>query len=451
MKGNCSAQQTKDMISNLPEPILSRIVSLLPLEDAIKTTSLSKKWLNVCTSLTNIEFDQVKFERWARGKRQFKDFVNQTLVLHGGLDIDKFSIYIDIGAISMSNVNSWIYFAVNHNVKEVDIAGYYGYFEKLPCCLFTCGTLRMLTLEYVNLQLPTMVGLPKLKSLKIKFVRFFDENSTAQLFSSCPLLEELVISNCCFKDMNVSCIVEISSPSLKSVTVLSFYLPPVKISTSNLCNIRYYGNPPEICLETLSSLSNVDFEFTSPLRIYYTRASAILMGLQNVVRMVLRGCFIELLSRNEGSSARLPTSCFSLEYLQLDVKPSKEQVQVVILLLRNYPNLKHLRISVKEPTRRLNLHELWQGQAEEGGQLEEGSSMDILDHLKTVDVESFGGSKIELDLVRYLLKNANILEKLNIIYSGKNGKKDDVSRRSRINEEISSFTKASLSAEISFS
>ncbi|PIA39820.1 hypothetical protein AQUCO_02600348v1 [Aquilegia coerulea] len=50
-------------------------------------------------------------------------------------------------------------------------------------------------------------------------------------------------------------------------------------------------------------------------------------------------------------------------------------------------------------------------------QSEQFSTVGILNHLKTVKLHWFEGSDTELDLVRYLVENANILEKIYIIYS----------------------------------
>ncbi|KAF5203977.1 hypothetical protein FRX31_006436, partial [Thalictrum thalictroides] len=54
---------------------------------------------------------------------------------------------------------------------------------------------------------------------------------------------------------------------------------------------------------------------------------------------------------------------------------------------------------------------------DEGCRSLELSSEYSLKHLKIVDIESFEGTQKELDLVRFLLENADAIEKLNIVYT----------------------------------
>ncbi|PIA39824.1 hypothetical protein AQUCO_02600351v1 [Aquilegia coerulea] len=342
-----------DRISYLPDALRLQILYFLPIEDAIATGVLSKRWQNLCFSLTNINLHQPTFERRSRGRKEFKDFVYQTLVLQDGLHIDKFTLSVDLDDLSTIHVNSWIYFAVNRSVKEFNLSVLYGKLDrKLHWCLFTCNSLRVLTLGNVDLVLPSNIGLPKLETLKLNEVRFYDENLTNQLLSSCPSLVELFISDC---DLGNVKVLRIVGSNLKILTLLDLYpIPDVEISTSCLLELAYFGYPPNISSETLSSLLRVDFRTVSPSNVinarrdmFYSRTSDIVMGLHNVFEMALQGFFIEYLTRVQDSLACLPTSCYSLQRLYLSMYPTDNQVQVIVLLLSNFPNLKQLRIQVR--------------------------------------------------------------------------------------------------------
>ncbi|KAF9593723.1 hypothetical protein IFM89_024727 [Coptis chinensis] len=62
-------------------------------------------------------------------------------------------------------------------------------------CLFTSSTLTKLSLYTVELNLPTIVNFPVLKSLLLDDVTFLGENLVNKLLSrsTCPMLEKLVI------------------------------------------------------------------------------------------------------------------------------------------------------------------------------------------------------------------------------------------------------------------
>jgi hypothetical protein len=49
--------EDRDIISTLHESILGQILSFVPILDAVSTSVLSKSWIEVWTSITNIKFD----------------------------------------------------------------------------------------------------------------------------------------------------------------------------------------------------------------------------------------------------------------------------------------------------------------------------------------------------------------------------------------------------------
>ncbi|KAF9606275.1 hypothetical protein IFM89_024184 [Coptis chinensis] len=82
-------------------------------------------------------------------------------------------------------VNAWIYFAIKHNVRMLELS--YPW-EKLPDCVFKCHTLTESRLEYVDFHLPSTVSLPGLKILKLTANAIYGEKLTENLFSSCHVL-----------------------------------------------------------------------------------------------------------------------------------------------------------------------------------------------------------------------------------------------------------------------
>ncbi|PIA62107.1 hypothetical protein AQUCO_00200244v1 [Aquilegia coerulea] len=437
----------------MPESIQSHIVSFLPMEDAIRTSILSKQWRNVCKTLTNLEFDiiddYVKKRRHHNDHKDFKEAVNQILNSHDESNIEKFKASVDTS--SVPHILDWISFAVHHNVKELDLRFYvFPRLEKLPCCFFTCHSLRVLRLQNTNLQLPTCTDFPKLKTLRLVWVNFYGEDPLTQLFSSCPVLEEFLIRDCSWESQGA--VLNIFAPRLKSLTL--YIVGParaIKISASNLHKIIYKQGryPPQISSDTLSSLKDASFELKYPFIGYANdteidvlshNATKIVKGLHHVRKLYLGHGYIEYLTRfDQDLSASCPTSCGSLHDLKVHMYCTSNHVRAITFLLKSYPNLLTLSLDFLQPPHMNNNTEVFLPS-------QELSTDGILEHLKTVSIHKFEGSECELELVRYLLENANAMEEMNIICSLRIA---DTYRIVR--DKCSMFTKGSSLAVISFS
>jgi hypothetical protein len=200
-------------LSNLPEEILLHILSFLPTKDVVRTSVLSKRWDYLWASIPNLVFEQSLPAK----RTLLMDFVDRAFCLRYSSDIKRFTLRCDVLCDS-SRVNTWISAVVRHNVQElcIELDKFEGVFS-LPNCLFTCKTLTRLKLEmpYI-LKLPTTICFSNLKILTIRNVTFSDEYLTQQLFSSLPVLEELVLFGCSWGDLKSVCI---SAPKLYSLHI----------------------------------------------------------------------------------------------------------------------------------------------------------------------------------------------------------------------------------------
>ncbi|KAL5712153.1 hypothetical protein ACHQM5_014352 [Ranunculus cassubicifolius] len=136
--------------------------------------------------------------------------------------------------------------------------------------------------------------------------------------------------------------------------------------------------------------------------------------------------------------ARLPTLYYTLKDLGLELYASLGQLKIIILLLRSYPCLQTLRINFKPC--------ITPEDYEETGELD---TQAVLNQLTCVKFNFFGGCKIELSLVRYLLGNATALEKMHITLAPWSHAEPEGINPTRINENIQMFTRVSPNAVIS--
>ncbi|QHN96579.1 hypothetical protein S83_062957 [Arachis hypogaea] len=87
----------EDRISELPECIISRILSLLPTEEAVRTSVLSKEWINHWRSITSLHLDDIDMV-YGRTKHIehecFERFIYRSLLLTNSPRLDNFSLSI---------------------------------------------------------------------------------------------------------------------------------------------------------------------------------------------------------------------------------------------------------------------------------------------------------------------------------------------------------------------
>lgn len=117
-------------INSLPIELLITIVSLLPFKEAVRTSVLSKKWLelNVCKFTKNIEFDELFFvkpdqpnETREIQRRTFLDFINLWIENYKGTLVEKFSFRLSNPRNGGEIIDQCVAFATECEVKELEL------------------------------------------------------------------------------------------------------------------------------------------------------------------------------------------------------------------------------------------------------------------------------------------------------------------------------------------
>ncbi|KAL5721900.1 hypothetical protein ACHQM5_005485 [Ranunculus cassubicifolius] len=432
-----SSMQNLDRFISLPDFVRDHILSFLSMEDAAKTSVLSRQWRHSCSSLSNLKFQQNKsrklnssnFNQWLiRKKMDFRNFVDHLLIQHDQTDIQSFDLSMSIDRLVAwdDRIKTWILFAILHNVRELYLNFESRKSEKFNYSFFSCSSLNLLSLFNVIVKFTTTVFLPNLNTLKLSYVEFYDQNMAENLFSSCPVLQCLTLEHCRLIHGN-----------------------NFTISATKLRQISYIGNKiPRISSETLSSLKDVTFVIQSTTRFdfmqkvpVYSDKGNVLTGLHNVETLTLRGNWTKILDTVPGLFSSRSWSCCSLKHLELDMCPLKDDFVLLINMLRAYSNLESLQMTLKGGP--LNKY---QSRLQRPEEFLTGS---LLTHLKGVEIQNFGRrDNFDLHIVKYLLENAISLEKMKINY-GYNARKDTELRMS-ISEIMLSYTMASSHAVIEF-
>lgn len=408
------------VLSALPDSILVYILSLLQTKDAVRTSILSTRWKHLWASVPNLNFI-LPHEIDETSLHNFMNFVDRVLHLHDLQFIQTFSIMAGRrGAqIDLNRFNAWIGALIKRRVLEIHLD--YDQIPKLPSSLFTCESLVVLSVsQWLVIDLPGSVYLPKLKTLRISF-RSPNENVTRRLFRSCPVLEELYI----FSDLGVKrdTIFDICAPMLKTLDTHVF----VTGFDPDEYEIRFLVDAPN--LESLSvrddcfahySLKNQSALVSAQILVgedlhpkymnahYGKRVVELLTAISDVRSLQLYGETTSALNCIDGggTSTLRNVTCLKLRVSCLSRFPD---------VLHMMPCLEFLRANISYPgdedgdeREMMELHAV--------PTLEEMQMQAVprclSSCLREIEVCFYKGWKVEQLFVKYLLQNSKVLKKL---------------------------------------
>ncbi|KAH9708023.1 F-box/FBD/LRR-repeat protein [Citrus sinensis] len=174
-RGRVLKKVPEDRISALPDSVLSNILTFLPLEDAVATSSLSQRWRHAWTSVRNLCFDDGGPMGAAADNPdlvdEFNNFIESVMAGTDPVSIHTFSLR-SVNAIRRDRFPLW-----------------------LPGCVYSSMTLEVLRLHtaFRFADPPDGVCFPQLKILQI-YITHPENRVTEKLFCSCPSLTELSLT-----------------------------------------------------------------------------------------------------------------------------------------------------------------------------------------------------------------------------------------------------------------
>ncbi|XBH98832.1 hypothetical protein VPH35_128283 [Triticum aestivum] len=206
-------QQSDDPFQSLPQDVLCLILSKLPLNEIVRTSTLSSKWRHTWTSCPNLIFDGATMcansttSSKEQRARVFIGSVNAVLKQCGATAVEEFQIKFPFDKLLVDHLNSWVKFAVSSRAKNLAIelepedlrCHKHRHVFRFPFELFdkqSMSRLEAIRLSLVSLKAqPNFSGFPSLKALHLSSVDV-SSNDLQLVLSSCSNLERLSIFMC---------------------------------------------------------------------------------------------------------------------------------------------------------------------------------------------------------------------------------------------------------------
>lgn len=244
---------SEDRISKLPDDLINHILSYVDSKVAVKTMLLSKRWVNVWTTLSSLSFESELLYKYEKFAKFFFKYRNQQC------DISKVTINCFCGSERM--LTMCLDYVLSHNAEHLSIKK--GDFADSP----RLNSARVTTLKLencINLCSADDWSLPSLTCLYLENVLFGNKISRFDNLKDLTLVEnekssEIITINCPnLQSLSLKLVhphtLIVSAPSLSYLSLRSIYVPAgfparegfpcmkqVNIDTGYYCCGYYYG------------------------------------------------------------------------------------------------------------------------------------------------------------------------------------------------------------------
>ncbi|XP_057508192.1 F-box/FBD/LRR-repeat protein At1g13570-like [Actinidia eriantha] len=409
-----------DIISHLPSSVLQEILMFLSIQDAVRTSVLSRKWRYIWAELPQLVFDDTFFRESIRTVKNNKLILTiyKVLLLHRG-PITKFTLSLpELG--SCTDIDQLILFVTKNGVQEFSLRVWKPDCYKLPSSLFSCLQLEHMDLRSCMFKPPHgFKGFSRLLSLTLCEVVITDD-VFSNLISTCPLLETLWLEMSTSLDY-----LEIAAPNLTFLYCEGIFRG-IDLKTTPYIE--------EVSIILKEYRKNLVFKEGEPFNLVM-----LLESIPVIEDLQFDHYYVKCMAAG-GVPKRLPTTLNYLKVLRLCeiCFGALDEVSVVLCLIRSSPNLQEISI-----------------QAYPGETAAIDPILDLLEvhywsdvplkQLCKVDFGNVSGTRPELGFIKLLLAKSPMLKKLLIELDS-----EDVAEQNRILRELTRFQRASPQAEIIF-
>ncbi|KAJ8627878.1 hypothetical protein MRB53_021185 [Persea americana] len=413
-----------DRLSSLPDHLIHRILSFLDTKHVFLLGVLSSRWRDLSTSVPNLHFNYpADFD----DEGYFVRFVDRALLVNSSPNIHKFRLsWFPFNREYVSHVDAWLRFAMRKGIQELDfsfpcINDSYA----LPSWILNCETLISLTLRNCWIRVSKPVNFTNLTALHLDYTKL-RVGFVEDLLKGCPLLEELAIRS------SISVPVKIctsSSLQLKRLKIRGAYNLRVNIEAPNLQILKFSsGTLGKFSFKAMPFLKAAEVSIFYHGDVKKKCISSLRSSLLNLrYARVLKLCSTCIQAMPIPTFEDLHSCFFKTKVLVLRTGVQKYELPGIANLLWSSPDLENLIIDLgrydciyEDKSCMLKYdfdeREYWESLT--------ATFPCLVHHLKTIKITGFvgEGSSIkvtsfhekdeQIKLVKFLLKNAMVLEKM---------------------------------------
>ncbi|XP_044440183.1 putative F-box/LRR-repeat protein At3g28410 [Triticum aestivum] len=398
----------KTRLDNLPEDVIQKILSRLPLKEVVQISTLSSGWRHVWRYHPDLIFSVEKlFDGKDKGDQEFVTSVNDILKDHYCTAVNKFKVNYGLSEEHGDDLDGWLSFAVLSKAKNVvldlrpppkcpdDVYNFplHLFDDRNSSCVLSLRLVLVCLRPALN-----FCGFANLRSLKLH--RVYVSKGLHCMLPHCAVLEWLSLTDCFMPSFTMSEPLD----HLQYACIQNCSLQSMELHAPNLTVFNYSEQDVPIVLgkfhkltkakiEVLSDSDNLDYTFSHLVR-----------AMSNVEEISLR-IHIE----NEARQFMTDSRCdfINLRHLNIEVLVDRDPgcssgILRLASLLELTPSLEVF-----------NLHVLFNSSLRyNGGGDATKTSGHKLRHLKRVYMSGFADPRGQLELAWYILQHATALERM---------------------------------------
>ncbi|CAN8275945.1 unnamed protein product [Cochlearia groenlandica] len=419
-----------DKISELPDALLLRVLSLLPTtKDVVDTMVLSKRWQFLWMFVQKLVYDD-SYQNIEY--RKFSRFVDRSLLLHEAPFIE--TLHFKLGkTCSVEDIRVWTRASNKCSVRELIIEIKRSSRESrilLPKSFYKdCTMLVVLKLNSVILpDFSSQVSFPSLKTMGLLNIEYPNEEFVTSFLSCFHVLEDLEVTKC--GDDNVS-IFAVRVPSLKSLVLRIAADRDYDDGDGFVINAPY--------LEYLdiqdhrSGFCVVESEMPNILKadvdVIYKHLGQILSCITSVKNL-------NICLSTPKDMYPVGTVFHNLVLLKICTCET-EWLNTLMCMLGDSPNLRVLKL--------IQFHNLRANEPRPSWNEPSLVPKCVLSSLETLEWVKYDGTEEEKELVRFILRNGSCLKKVTI-----SSKDIDSDKKLEMVKDLTMFTRRSPTCQLSF-
>ena len=404
--------RAKVQFADLPDDLLSTILSKLPLKEAARTVILSSKWNDVWRVCPKLRFDgfTVCSDSVFGGEQytqKFIDNVNAVMQKHQCMVVEELVIKFGFDKRVLDHINMWVAFAVSSRTESlaldlgpVDIQGRIDQY-RFPVELLdnrSISRLRHLQLSVASFELPLQFsGFPNLRALDLHLVNV-TRKDLQDMLSNCINLEWFSMVRC---HLNDELIVARPLSNLIYLRVAHCKITKIVLHAVELKTFLFYGRLYPIDLGHTPKLKHTFLDIYSLLTVEHalTVLPKVLPSVQDLTLHAHFTLKMPLLMEN-------PCKFYQLKYLHLNLSIGHKEAANILSFasfLRAAPSVEKLEMhfSVLAIPHRVS---------------EPIKSLPRCPHsyLKNLHITGFSGTTGQLEFLVHVVENAPALKILTI-------------------------------------